>query len=192
MTCKSSETTPDMPAATVIRKITAPLDDKVIASLNAGDIVHITGRIYTARDAAHKRLCDAVKKGDSPPFDFTGAIVYYAGPSPAPPGKVIGAIGPTTSGRMDKYAPFLMEQGLKAMIGKGERSLDVIQMIKKHNGVYFAATGGAAALLSKRVERAFTVAYEDLVAEAITALDVLEFPVIVAIDSRGVCVYDRV
>jgi fumarate hydratase subunit beta len=170
--------------------IETPLRDEIITGLKAGDKVFITGKIYTGRDAAHKRMYEAALNNEKPPFDYNGAIVYYAGPSPAKPGRVIGSIGPTTSGRMDKYSPLLMEHGLKAMIGKGHRSPEVIAAIKKQGGVYFAATGGAAALLAKCVQAARVVAYDDLGTEAVRELEVVNFPVIVAIDRNGVCVYD--
>ncbi len=172
-------------------EITTPLSNEAIGSLNAGDSVFITGTIYTARDAAHKRLVEMIERGEKPPFDFAGQIVYYAGPSPAKPGAVVGSIGPTTSGRMDAYSPFLIERGLRAMIGKGLRDEGVKRAIVTHGGVYFAAIGGAAALIAKSVKKVEVVAFEDLGTEAIRRLEVENFPAIVAIDARGNDVYAR-
>lgn len=169
--------------------ITPPFTDEIIKNLNAGDMVYISGEIYTARDAAHKRMCEQLDAGQCMPFDFEGAAVYYAGPCPPKPGKPIGSVGPTTSGRMDLYAPRLIEQGLKVMIGKGGRSLEVVDTIIKYTGIYFAAIGGAAALMGKCVESAEVIAYEDLGPEAVRRLVVKELPVIVAIDSRGKNMY---
>ncbi|MDL2247110.1 Fe-S-containing hydro-lyase [Bacteroides sp. OttesenSCG-928-J23] len=171
--------------------ITTPFTDEEIKNLNAGDMVYLSGVVYTARDAAHKRMCEYLDAGKAMPFDFAGAAIYYAGPCPPKPGKPIGSVGPTTSGRMDLYAPRLMEQGLKVMIGKGFRSAEVIESIVKHSGIYFAAIGGAAALMGKCVESAEVIAFEDLGTEAVRRLVVKELPVIVAIDSRGKNVYDR-
>ncbi len=174
------------------RKIlTTPLSDAVIKDLKAGDMAYISGVVYTARDAAHKKMCELLDEGQPMPFDFTGAAVYYAGPCPAKPGKPIGSVGPTTSGRMDLYAPKLMEQGLKIMIGKGLRSKEVIDSIVKHGGIYFAAIGGAAALMGKSVESAEVIAFDELGTEAVRRLVVKELPVIVAIDSRGNNMYDE-
>jgi len=166
-------------------KIKTPLTNDIVKQLKAGDSVLITGIIYTARDAAHKRLTDAVAKGEKPPLDLKGQIFYYAGPSPAPPGKPIGSVGPTTSYRMDAFAPTTMELGLKGMIGKGPRSKEVIGAMKKYGAVYFAAVGGAGALLAKCVTKARAVAYADLGTEAITELSVENFPAIVATDAQG-------
>lgn len=165
--------------------VTTPLTGDVIKKLKAGDSVLITGTIYTARDAAHKRMLEEFAQGKKLPLDLTGQIVYYAGPSPAPPGKPIGSVGPTTSGRMDAFAPKTMELGLKGMIGKGPRSREVIDAMKKYCAVYFAAVGGAGALLAKCVKKAKAIAYDDLGAEAITELAVENFPAIVAIDCEG-------
>ncbi|MDR1755944.1 MAG: Fe-S-containing hydro-lyase [Culturomica sp.] len=174
------------------RKIlTTPLSDEVIRELKAGEMAYISGVVYTARDAAHKKMYDLLDGGKPMPFDFTGAAVYYAGPCPAKPGKPIGSIGPTTSGRMDLYAPKLMDQGLKVMIGKGLRNKEVIDSIVKHGGIYFAAIGGAAALMGKSVESAEVIAFDDLGTEAVRRLVVKELPVIVAIDSRGNNMYDE-
>ncbi len=167
------------------RIIIPPLTDEVIRTLHAGDMVYIAGTIYTARDAAHKRLVEMLDRGQAMPFDFSGQIVYYAGPAPAKPDEPIGSVGPTTSGRMDAYTPTLMRQGLRAMIGKGLRSRDVIDTIVSETGVYFAAIGGAAALMSGCVKSAEVIAFEDLGPEAIRRLHVEELPVIVAIDCEG-------
>lgn len=173
------------------RIITAPLTDEVIRSLHAGEMVYISGTIYTARDAAHKRLCEMLKRGEEMPFDFEGQIVYYAGPAPAKPGEPIGSVGPTTAGRMDAYTPTLVEQGLKAIIGKGARNQAVMDSLREHTGVYFAAIGGAAALMSLCVKEAEVIAFDELGTEAIRKLRVEELPVIVAVDCHGGNVYDR-
>ncbi|HLG29561.1 MAG TPA: Fe-S-containing hydro-lyase [Candidatus Brocadiales bacterium] len=162
-----------------------PLTDNVIESFRIGDKVYISGIIYTARDAAHKRLVELIDNGKEFPFDIKNQIIYYVGPSPAPPGKPVGSCGPTTSYRMDVYTPKLLEKGLKASIGKGNRSETVIEAMKKHKAVYFVATGGAAALLANKVKKADVIAYEDLGAEAIMRLEVLNFPVVVANDVYG-------
>jgi len=166
-------------------KITAPLDAKTIENLKAGDQVLISGVIYTARDAAHKRMAEALDKGLKLPFDVRGQVIYYMGPSPAKPGHVIGSAGPTTSGRMDVYAPRLMAEGLKGMIGKGDRSQAVKEAIKQHKAVYFAAIGGAGALISKTIKKSEIIAYEDLGAEAIRRLEVRDFPATVINDIYG-------
>ncbi|MCL2832422.1 MAG: Fe-S-containing hydro-lyase [Treponema sp.] len=165
-------------------------DDRILSGLKAGDMVYITGIIYTARDAAHKRLAEMAGKGEKYPFDFTGAAVFYAGPSPEKPGKPIGSVGPTTAGRMDLYAPLLISKGLKIMIGKGLRSPDVTEAIKKYNGIYFAATGGIAALMARCVKSSRVIAFEDLGTEAIRELKVEKLPVYVAIDCRGNNLYE--
>lgn len=170
-------------------KITTPLDTDTIKSLKCGDSVLITGFIYTARDAAHKRIIEAIKKGEKLPFDLKNSIIYYTGPSPARPGKIIGAAGPTTSYRMDDYTPILLESGLKGMIGKGDRSKKVIESIVKHQAIYFVAIGGTAALLSKKIVSSEIIAYPDLGTEAIRKLYVKDFPVYVAIDSYGNNIY---
>ena len=172
-----------------IKKITTPLSDEVIKSLNVGDVVHITGIIYTARDAAHKQLVELAEKGEPMPFDFSGQIIYYAGPCPNKSGHVIGPIGPTTSGRMDAYTPTLAELGLKAIIGKGLRNDEVKRAIVKHCGVYFAAVGGAAALIAQCVKSVEVIAFPELGTEAIRRLEVVDLPVVVAIDSRGRDIY---
>ncbi|HJX69471.1 MAG TPA: Fe-S-containing hydro-lyase [Dehalococcoidia bacterium] len=171
--------------------ITSPLEPQVIDKLKAGDQVFITGTIYTARDAAHKRLVQALDKGEELPFDLAGQTVYYMGPSPAKPGQVIGSAGPTTSGRMDTYTPRLLAAGLRAMIGKGARSLEVKEAIKKHKAVYLAAVGGAGALIAKSIKKAEVVAYEDLGAEAIRRLEVEDFPAIVINDIYGGDLYEE-
>jgi fumarate hydratase subunit beta len=171
--------------------IKTPLDEKTIEKLKAGDQVFITGVIYTARDAAHKRLVETLDKGEKMPVDLTGQTVYYMGPSPAKPGQAIGSAGPTTSGRMDSYAPRLMASGLKGMIGKGNRSQAVKDAIRKYKAVYFAAIGGAGALISKSIKKAEVIAYEDLGAEAIRRLEVENFPVTVINDIHGGDLYQQ-
>ncbi|MDP2972233.1 MAG: Fe-S-containing hydro-lyase [Deltaproteobacteria bacterium] len=166
-------------------RLKTPLTDEDVRRLKIGDRVLINGVIYTGRDAAHKRLSDLLKEGKELPFDIRGQIIYYVGPTPARPGQVFGSAGPTTSYRMDAYAPTLIEKGLKGMIGKGMRSDAVKEAMKKHQAVYFAATGGAGALLAKKVKKAEVVAYEDLGPEAIRRLEVEDLPVIVINDVRG-------
>lgn len=170
--------------------IKAPIDDEVVNSLKAGDYVYITGTIYTARDAAHKRMYEAINNGESIPFELKNNIIYYLGPSPAREGQVIGSAGPTTSSRMDKYTPLLLEHGLKGMIGKGKRSKEVIKSMHKNNAVYFAAIGGAGALLSKCIKKAEVIAYDDLGTEAIRKLEVENLPAIVVIDNQENNMYD--
>lgn len=172
------------------KHITTPLTHEKVQSLRAGDSVLITGTIYTARDAAHKRLCELVEKGEPLPFDVKDSIIYYVGPTPAKPGMAIGSAGPTTSYRMDAYSPTLIAQGETGMIGKGKRGPDVIEAMKKYGAVYFAAIGGAGALLSKCIKSAAIIAYEDLGAEAIRRLEVENLPVIVVIDSQGNNLYE--
>jgi len=166
-------------------RLRTPLNDADVERLKVGDRVLINGIIYTGRDAAHKRLFDLLKGGKSLPFDIKGQIIYYVGPTPPKPGQVFGSAGPTTSYRMDVYSPSLMERGLKGMIGKGMRSNAVKEAMKKYKAIYFAATGGAGALLAKRVKKAEIVAYEDLGPEAIRRLEVEDLPVIVVNDVRG-------
>lgn len=166
-------------------RITTPLTDKVIKSLKAGDKVLISGVIYTARDVAHKRFVSAIKDKEKLPFNLKGQIIYFTGPTPAPPGKVIGSAGPTTSSRMDAFSPILIKEGLKGMIGKGPRGKQVVDAIKKYKAVYFAAIGGASAMLSKRIKKSDIIAYEDLGTEAIRRLEVEDFPVIVVNDIYG-------
>ena len=166
-------------------RMTPPLSDEDVERLKIGDRVLITGVIYTGRDAAHKRLFDLLREGKDLPFDIRGQIIYYVGPTPAKPGQVFGSAGPTTSYRMDAYSPSLIGRGLKGMIGKGMRSDAVKEAMKKHKAVYLAATGGAGALLGKRVKKAEVVAYEDLGPEAIRRLEVEDLPVIVINDVHG-------
>ena len=165
--------------------ITSPLDLAIVQDLRVGDHILIDGIIYTARDAAHQRLVEALNNGKELPFDIAGQTIYYCGPSPARPGRPIGSAGPTTSRRMDVFTPQLLDAGLRAMIGKGGRSSEVRQSMIKHNAIYFIATGGAGALISKSIKKAEIVAYEDLGAEAILRLEVKDFPVIVANDIYG-------
>lgn len=165
--------------------ITTPLTDEVLAQLHAGDKVTITGTIYVGRDAAHKRLVETLDRGEPLPFDPRGQIIYYMGPSPTRPGNPIGSAGPTTSYRMDAYTPRMLSVGLKGMIGKGNRSQAVLDAIKKYKAVYFAATGGAAALIARCIKKSEVIAYEDLGAEAILKLEVENFPVIVINDIYG-------
>lgn len=173
------------------KRVTTPLDDSTVAGLRAGDDVLITGNIYTARDAAHKRMISLLNEGKALPFDIKGAAIFYVGPTPAKPGNVIGSAGPTTSGRMDTYSPRLMEEGMKGMIGKGKRSQEVKDAMIKNKAVYFAALGGGGALASKSVKRAKLVAYEDLGPEAIVELFVEDFPVIVVNDIHGGDAYEE-
>lgn len=166
-------------------RISAPLADKDVEHLRAGDKVLITGVMYTARDAAHKRLIELLDAGKELPVDLKGQIIYYVGPTPERPGQVIGSAGPTTSGRMDAYTPRLIELGLKAMVGKGARSKEVLDAIKKNKAVYMAAVGGAAAHIARTIKKAEIVAYEDLGPEAIRRLEVVDFPAIVVNDIHG-------
>ena len=168
-----------------MRVINTPLNDETINSLKCGERVHITGFIYTARDAAHKRLYEAILNNESLPIDLKGNIIYYMGPTPSKPGMVIGSCGPTTSGRMDKYTPSLLDLGLKGMIGKGERNSEVIESIVKNGCVYFGAVGGAGALISKCVKSCEIIAYPYLGTEAIRKLYVENMPVTVIIDNKG-------
>lgn len=166
-------------------RISAPLTDETVGRLRAGDKVLISGVLYTARDAAHKRLIELLDAGKELPFDIRGQIIYYVGPTPERPGQVIGSAGPTTSGRMDAYTPRLIELGLKGMVGKGARSAEVLDSIKEHKAVYMAAVGGAAALIRRSIKKAEIVAYEDLGPEAIRRLEVVDFPAIVVNDAEG-------
>lgn len=172
------------------KKITLPLTKELARSLKAGDRVLLTGTVYTSRDAGHKRICEALAKGEKLPFDPTDATIYYVGPTPAKPGQVIGSAGPTTSGRMDAYAPTMMKVGARGMIGKGARLPEVIEAMKKHSGVYFGAIGGAGALLSKCIKSSKLIAYEDLGAEALRELYVEDMPLTVIIDSEGNNLYE--
>ena len=170
--------------------ITTPLTKETIATLNAGDIVYITGEIYGARDAAHKKMIALVENGESLPFDIRDQIIYYVGPCPPKPGQVIGSAGPTTSGRMDLYAPKLIELGLSGMIGKGARTQDVISAMKIYKSVYFGATGGAGSLIAKTIIKNEVIAFPDLGPEALRKLTVVNFPAIVIIDSFGANLYE--
>jgi fumarate hydratase subunit beta len=169
--------------------IRPPLNDDCLRSLKAGDEVLITGTIYTARDMAHKRLCQAIDKGMALPFEIKGAIIYFCGPTPAAPGRVIGSAGPTTSSRMDPFSPKLIAAGLKAMLGKGYRNQAVRDTLKRYCAVHFSTLGGAGALLAKHITSADVIAYEDLGPEAIRRLEVVDFPAIVAYDCFGQTVY---
>ncbi len=172
------------------RELTIPTTEDELKTLRAGDMIYITGTIYTARDAAHKRMFEALHNGEELPFDISGNFVYYLGPTPARPGQVIGSAGPTTSSRMDKYTPLLLDQGLKGMIGKGKRSKEVVDSIVKNGAVYFAAIGGLGALLSKRIIASEVIAYDDLGTEAIRKLTVENLPVVVIIDTEGNNLYE--
>ena len=172
------------------RKITAPFDKKISQELKAGDYVYITGTIYTARDAAHKRMDEALKKGENLQFVVENNVIYYMGPSPAREGRPIGSAGPTTASRMDKYAPKLLDKGLIGMIGKGKRTEEVKEAIVRNKAVYFAAIGGAGALLSKCIKKSEVIAYDDLGTEAIRKLEVENLPVIVVIDCEGNNLYE--
>ena len=172
------------------KHITAPITKETAKSLHAGDYVYVTGTIYTARDAAHKRMDEALDRGEELPIDIKNQAIYYMGPSPAREGRPIGSAGPTTASRMDKYAPRLLDLGQTAMIGKGKRTQDVIDAVIRNGAVYFAAVGGAGALLSKCITKSEVVAYDDLGTEAIRKLQVENFPVIVVIDSEGNNLYE--
>jgi fumarate hydratase subunit beta len=173
-----------------IRRISTPLEEKVIETLRTGDKVLLSGPIYTARDAGHKRFMETLDRNEKLPFDIVGQVIYYCGPAPAPPGRVIGAAGPTTSYRMDAYTPRLLSLGLKGMIGKGKRSLAVREAIKQYKAVYFGATGGAGALLSKTIKSYDIVAYEDMGPEALARLVVEDFPHFVINDIYGNDLYE--
>ena len=173
------------------RKINLPLTEELAKTLHAGDEVLVSGVIYTSRDAGHKRMCEALARGEELPFDPTDATIYYVGPTPAKPGQVIGSAGPTTSGRMDAYAPTMMSVGARGMIGKGARLPEVVDAMKKYSGVYFGAIGGAGALLAKCIKEAELIAYEDLGAEALRRLYVEDMPLVVIIDSEGHNLYEE-
>ncbi len=170
--------------------INVPLSEEDATALRAGDYVYLTGTVYTARDAAHKRMQEALDKGEPLPLDMKNDVIYYMGPSPARPGRVIGSAGPTTASRMDKYAPSLLDLGLKGMIGKGKRTQEVRDAIVRNGAVYFAAVGGAGALLSRSIISSEVIAYDDLGTEAIRKLEVKNFPVIVVMDSNGSNLYE--
>ena len=173
------------------RHITLPLTEELAKTLHSGDRVYVTGVVYTSRDAGHKRMCEALERGEELPFDPKDATIYYVGPSPERPGQVIGSAGPTTSGRMDAYAPALLARGARGMIGKGERLPQVIEAMKTNYGVYFGAIGGAGALLAKCIKSSELIAYEDLGAEALRKLYVEEMPLTVVIDSYGNNLYEE-
>ncbi len=173
------------------KKITLPITDEDIKSLKAGDSVLLTGTIITGRDAAHKRLFELIERGDELPVDVKGELIYYVGPAPAKPGYAVGPAGPTSSYRMDKFTPALLDLGMKGMIGKGARSQEVIDAIVRNGAVYFAAIGGAAALIAKSIKKEEVLCYEDLGTEAVRRYTVEDFPCIVAIDSEGNNVYKR-
>lgn len=172
-----------------MKRLQAPLEEKMVRSLRVGDEVLIDGTIYAARDAAHKRMIEAIANNLALPFDPLGQIIYYVGPCPAPPGRVIGSAGPTTSGRMDAYTPALLERGLRGMIGKGDRSQAVVQAMQRFGAVYLAAVGGAGVYLAEHIISVETVAYPELGPEALLKLEVESFPCIVAIDSYGGNIY---
>ncbi|BBB91992.1 MAG TPA: Fe-S-containing hydro-lyase [Methylomusa anaerophila] len=172
-------------------RITTPLTEEQARRLKAGDSVLISGTIYSARDAAHKAMVEALERGEKLPIDWNNQIIYYLGPTPAKPGDPIGSAGPTTSGRMDAYTPKMLEQGIKGMIGKGSRSAAVVEAMKKHGAVYFAAVGGAAALIAKTIKKYEVLAYPELGPEAVAALTVEDFPAIVAIDTAGNNYYEE-
>ena len=174
------------------KHITVPMKKETVATLKAGDYVYLTGTVYTARDAAHKRMYEILQEGGELPIDIQGQVIYYMGPTPAREGRPIGSAGPTTASRMDKYAPRLLDLGLTGMIGKGRRKQEVTDAIVRNGAVFFAAVGGAGALLSKCIKKAEVIAYEDLGTEAIRKLEVENLPVIVVIDSEGRNLYDEV
>ena len=175
----------------MVKRITLPLTDETLQELKAGDNVLLNGVIYVGRDAAHKRMTEALDQGKPLPFDIKGQTIYYMGPSPAKPGQAIGSAGPTTSGRMDSYSPRLMAEGLKGMIGKGMRSQEVKDAIKKYKAMYFASIGGAGALISKSIKKSEVIAYEELGAEAVRRLEVEDFPVTVINDIYGGDLYQE-
>lgn len=172
------------------KHISTPIKKETLVNLKSGDYVYITGTIYSARDAAHKRMYETMQNGKAIPMDLKDNVIYYLGPTPAKEGQVIGSAGPTTSSRMDKYTPLLLDNGLKGMIGKGKRSQEVINAIIRNKAVYFAAVGGAGALLSKCIKKSEVIAYDDLGTEAIRKMEVENFPVIVVIDSEGHNLYE--
>ena len=171
------------------KKLQVPFSKETAGELSAGDYIYLSGTVYVARDAAHKRMYEVLKNGDELPFDIKGQVIYYMGPSPAREGRVIGSAGPTTATRMDKYTPMLLDLGLLGMIGKGKRSADVKEAMIRNGCVYFAAVGGAGALLSKCITASEVIAYEDLGAEALRKLTICDFPVIVVMDSKGNSLY---
>lgn len=174
-----------------VQKIATPLAEETLSVLRAGDEVLISGVLYTARDQAHRRLVETIESGGQPPFDLRGQVLFYAGPTPGRDGQLVGVIGPTTSSRLDVFTPFLLEQGIRGMIGKGRRSETVREAIRRHQGIYLAAVGGIAAYLSRFVTSSELVAYEDLGPEAIYRLEVQDLPAVVAIDSQGHDLYEE-
>jgi fumarate hydratase subunit beta len=172
------------------KHISVPLDQKTVSALCVGDYVYLTGTVYTARDAAHKRMYETLERGGKLPVDLENSLIYYMGPSPARPGMPIGSAGPTTAGRMDKYTPALLDLGLKGMIGKGKRSQAVKEAVVRNGAVYFAAVGGAGALLSRSILSSEVIAYDDLGTEAVRRLEIKDFPVIVVMDSQGNDLYE--
>jgi fumarate hydratase subunit beta len=172
-----------------IHHIQTPLTPEVVASLHAGDEIRLSGTIYTSRDQAHRRICALLEKGEPLPMDLNGTVIYFAGPTPTPPGAATGSAGPTTAYRMDAFSPKLIAAGLKGMIGKGNRSPEVIAAMKEHGAVYFAATGGCGALIAQRIKKSTCIAYEELGPEAIYKMEVEDFPMLVAIDSKGENLY---
>jgi fumarate hydratase subunit beta len=172
------------------RKINTPLTNEVIASLNSGDMVLLSGEVFTARDVAHRRLYEAIERGEKLPIDLKTSVIFYAAPTPTPPRKVIGSVGPTTSYRMDAFTPCLIENGLRAMIGKGTRSAEVVAAIQKYKAVYFGAIGGIAALTAQCVKKVEVIAYEDLGPEAIRKLTIVDMPLIVVNDAHGNDLYE--
>lgn len=173
------------------KKVTTPLSEEVARSLSTGDVVELSGVIYTARDSAHKKMLETIDSGEPLPFELEGAVIYYVGPTPPPPGKVIGSAGPTTSGRMDAYAPRLIDLGLKGMIGKGNRNQEVRDACKKHGCVYFGMIGGAGALASQSIKSAEVVAWEELGPEAVRRLEVADMPMVVINDTHGRDLYEE-
>ena len=171
--------------------ITLPLTEEIARTLRAGDTVYLTGEVFTSRDAGHKRMVELLERGEALPFDPMNATIYYVGPSPARPGQVIGSAGPTTSGRMDAYAPTLLAVGARGMIGKGARSPEVIEAMKRHGGIYFGAIGGAGALLAKCIKKSELIAWEDLQSEALRRLWVEDMPLVVVIDCQGNDLYEQ-
>ena len=177
--------------STMAKRVALPLTDDTLQGLRAGDDILLSGTMYVGRDSAHKRIVEALDQGKPLPFDIRGQTIYYMGPSPAKPGQVIGSAGPTTSGRMDSYSPRLMAEGLRGMVGKGMRTPAVKEAMKKHRAVYFAAIGGAGALISKAIKKSDVIAYEELGAEALLRIEVADFPVIVINDIYGGDLYDE-
>ena len=175
----------------MVHYVNLPLTEEKARQLRCGDTVYLTGEVYTSRDAGHKRMVELLSRGEDLPFDPTNATIYYVGPSPARPGQVIGSAGPTTSGRMDAYAPRLLSVGARGMIGKGARSAEVVEAMKRYSGVYFGAIGGAGALLAKCIKKAELIAWEDLQSEALRKLWVENMPLVVVIDCEGNDLYEK-